>query len=94
MRKWYGSIEDTTLKNVLKSLDARADVVLYVLRSHSNTFKDVENENDSKLVFKGSVYQLFDETDLLEYDVEYLNFGYERVVIIIKPKSWMEDAKI
>ena len=94
MGRYYGSIEDTTLKNVLKNLDARAEISLYILRSHSNTFEDVGTESDSKLFFVGPAYHLFNSADLLEYDVNYLNFGYDKVIVVVKPKSWMEDAKI
>ena len=90
----YGSIEPTTLEKVLGNLDARTEAVLWVLRSHSNTFKDIGNENDSKVAFSGLAYHLFGKTDLLEYEVDYLNFGHTRVVIVVKPKAYMEDAEI
>ena len=89
----YGAIEPTTLENVLGNLDARIEIVLWVLRSHSNTFKDIGNENDSKVVFSGLAYHLFGKADLLKYEVEYLNFGCTRVVVVVKPKSYMEDAE-
>lgn len=89
MDRPYGFLEpDTKLENVIRCLNAKQDIDLWVLNKYTDTF---ENKDKERKINVRYVYQLYENWQpIMEFVVDYMRFNYDRLTIIIKPNKWME----